>query len=168
MGSPGSADPRGSRTGTWSISRYPRVTLLATTSCGVPGLCRDQQVARPRASAQNQSRRFQVLPPPICRGCKGGRRGALSQSSSQAPSNPMPNSVSWGQERRLILPSVIEEGRPAFSLMRAWASWGDMVCSIFGFLLSTLTGKFISVFFRNFSIFFSAEGLINFNIELCE
>ena len=60
---------------------------------GSPGLWGDQQVPSHGVCTQGQPQGFKGLPTPVCRGCKGGKRGGLGQSSSQ-----------------VILPSVIEEG----------------------------------------------------------
>ena len=75
---------------------------------GSLGLCGDQQVASYGICAQGQTEGFEGLPTPVCRGCKGGGIGGLSQSSSQAD-----------------LPSVSEEGVVSLqSEVGARASWG--------------------------------------------
>jgi len=65
----------------------------------------------------------------------------------------------------VILLSVTEEGAVSLLSSEGPGQLGYPVCSTFGFLFSTMTWKFISVFFRNCSnFFFPAENLINFNI----
>ena len=84
---------------------------------GSPGLWGDQQVASHGVCAQGQPQGFKGLPTPVCRGCKGGKRGGLGQSSSS-----------------VILPYVTEEG--AVSLLRSEGpgQLGELLCSIFVFL----------------------------------
>ena len=54
----------------------------------------------------------------------------------------------------MILLSVTEEGAVSLLSSEGPGQLGYPVCSTFGFLFSTMTWKFISVFFRNFSNFF--------------
>ena len=82
--------------------------------------------------AQGQKKGFEGLPTPVCRGCEGGGRGGLRQSSS-----------------KVILPSVIEEGVVSLLRSEGLGRFGELVCSIF----STMAWRFISAFFRNISNF---------------
>ena len=70
--------------------------------------------------------------------CFEGGKGGLSQSSSQ-----------------VILPSVIEEGVVSLLRSEGPGQLGELVCSIFGFLMTTMTWRFISVFITKFPNFYS-------------